>query len=79
MACLTAGRSPNTRLRVLHFGEAGALGSGTYPGHSMGTNIQNGSAIVKQKSDVTCSLVTYAKSKCKAGKKKVLQAVSFRA
>jgi len=40
---------------------------------------QNGSATVKQKSDVTCRLAPYAESSCKVGKKKVLQAVSFRA
>jgi hypothetical protein len=44
-----------------------------------GTNLQNGSAIVKQKSGVTCRLAAYAKSNGKVEKKKVLQAVSFRA
>jgi len=32
---------------------------------------------VKQKSGVTCKLAPYAKSSCKVGKKKVLQAVSL--
>ena len=44
-----------------------------------GTNLQNGSATVRKKSGVTCRLAPYAESSCNVGKKKVLQAVSFRA